>query len=238
MNLAAINQTIKAMCPEVGTLGVGRCNWRLLTEEELLYQAASCMFSSRMRFEVAKAAADCVRASGLLNWEEISTRQFADYEAQLQTILSKPVSVVVNGSRRQMLPRFRNRLASLLAKTVETIHWGGSTLREILFSARSSRHARKCLAETISGFGPKQASLFLRRVGFCSDLAILDTHILDYLKLARGIDPKPSALSRLSSYEIIETEFQGVAAEFGYPVGCVDLAIWITMRIAKREGLL
>ena len=66
MNLAAINQTIKAMCPEVEALGVGNYNWRFLTEEELLYEAASCMFSSQMRFEVAVAAADHVRASGLL----------------------------------------------------------------------------------------------------------------------------------------------------------------------------
>ena len=238
MNLAAINQTIQAMCPEVEALGVNNYNCRSLTEEELLYEAASCMFSSQMRFEVAVAAADLVRASGLLSWEEISTREFVNYEARLQTLLSKPVSIEVNGSRRQMRPRFRNRLATLLAKTVETIHGGGSTLREILSSVRSPRHARKCLAESVSGFGPKQASLFLRRVGFCSELAILDTHILDYLKMARGIEPKPSALSRLSSYEMIETEFQRVADEFGYAIGCVDLAIWITMRTAKREGLL
>jgi N-glycosylase/DNA lyase len=75
-------------------------------------------------------------------------------------------------------------------------------------------------------------------VGFCSELAILDTHILDYLMIARGIDPKPKALSNLSSYERIEIEFQRVAAWFGYAIGCVDLAIWITMRIAKREGVL
>jgi len=238
MNLVAINQTIRAMCSEIGSLGCSKLDWRLLTEEELLYEATSCMFSSQMVFEVAVAAADRVRAAGLLSWREITTRQFPDYEARLLAMLDEPLSVEVNGRHRQMRPRFRNRLSSLLAKTIETIHKGGSSLGKILFSARSARHARKRLAEAVSGFGPKQASLFLRRVGFCSELAILDTHILDYLKIARGIDPKPSALSKLSSYEKIEIEFQRVATEFGYAIGCVDLAMWITMRIAKREGLL
>jgi N-glycosylase/DNA lyase len=111
-------------------------------------------------------------------------------------------------------------------------------VRGILFSARSARHARELLVNAVSGFGPKQASLFLRRVGYCSELAILDTHILDYLRMAHGIDPKPGMLSRLTSYERIEVEFQRVASEFGHAVGCVDLAMWITMRVAKREAVL
>ncbi|MFZ5451629.1 MAG: hypothetical protein ACOZF2_07135 [Thermodesulfobacteriota bacterium] len=238
MNLTAINQAIRAMCLEVESLRGSKPDWLLLPEEKLLHEAAICIFGSQMVFEVAVAAADRVRAKGLLSLGINTFRQFHKYEADLLTTLSKPLSIEVNGRRRQMLPRFRNRLASLLASTVETIHGRGSSLREILLSAQSARHARELLAGAVSGFGPKQASLFLRRVGFCPDLAILDTHILDYLRIARGIDPKPKALSNLSSYELIEIEFQRVAAWFGHAMGCVDLAMWITMRIAKREGVL
>lgn len=238
MNLAAINQAIGEMCSEVQTLCDGRPDWRLLSEEELLHEAAICMFGSQMVFEVAVAAADRVRAAGLLSLDEITNMQFRDYEARLREVLSEPLSFEFNGSCRQMVPRFRNRLALLLASTVSTIYFRGSSLRKILFSAQSAQEARKMLVERVAGFGPKQASLFLRRVGFCSELAILDTHILDYLRIARGIDPKPSALSRLSCYEQIEIEFRHVATEFGHAIGCVDLAMWVTMRIAKREGVL
>jgi N-glycosylase/DNA lyase len=93
------------------------------------------------------------------------------------------------------------------------------------------------LVAAVSGFGPKQTSLFLRRIGYCSELAVLDTHVLDYLRMACGIRPKPGALSRLSSYEYVENEFRRVAKEFGYAVGCVDLAMWVTMRVAKREAM-
>jgi N-glycosylase/DNA lyase len=128
-------------------------------------------------------------------------------------------------------------LASLLATTVTTMRDQDQSLRKILFSAGSARKARESLVKQVWGFGPKQASLFLRRVGYSAQLAVLDTHIIDYLRLARGIDPKPSALSRLPGYEQIEAEFQRVAAGFGHSVGCVDLAMWVTMRVAKREAI-
>jgi N-glycosylase/DNA lyase len=237
MNLTAVNRTIQALCLEVRSLGDSKPDWRLLTEEKLFYEAAICIFGSQMVFEVAVAAADRVRATGLLSWETV-TRQPDDYEARLLAALSLPLPVEINGARRLMLPRFRNRLVSLLASTVRTIYGRNSSLSGILFSARSARHARELLVNAVSGFGPKQASLFLRRVGYCVELAILDTHILDYLRMAHGIDPKPGMLSKLTSYERIEVEFQRVASEFGHAVGCVDLAMWITMRVAKREAVL
>jgi len=129
-------------------------------------------------------------------------------------------------------------MASLLGSTVRTIHSQGTSLHEILSSAQSALHARELLVNSVSGFGPKQASLFLRRVGYCSDLAVLDVHILDYLRIAHGINPKAGTISRLASYERIEAEFQRVAREFGYAIGCVDLAMWVTMRVAKREAVL
>jgi N-glycosylase/DNA lyase len=56
--------------------------------------------------------------------------------------------------------------------------------------------------------------------------------------MARGVDPKPGALSKLSTYEQIELEFRQVARDFGHAVGCVDMAMWVTMRVAKREAFL
>lgn len=237
MSLAAVNRTIRALCLEVNSLGDSKINWRMLTDDQLLYEAVICMFGSQMLFEVAVAAADRVRGAGLLSRKMI-TNLPPDYEERLLAALSSPLLVEISGTRRAMFPRFRNRLVSLLTSTVKTIHERGLSLRKILLLAQSARHARELLVNVVSGFGPKQASLFLRRVGYCSELAVLDTHILDYLRMAHGIDPKPGTLSRLTSYEHIEAEFQRVAFEFGHAIGCVDLAMWVTMRVAKREAAL
>ncbi len=232
MNMAAVNKTIRALCVEVRSGAGGVRDWQLRTEEELLHEACVCMFSSQMMFEVAEAAARRIKDRGLHRITKLD-----DYEQRLSLALYEPLTVEQGGKTRLVRPRFRNRLASLLATTVSTMREQGQSLRGTLFSAASAREARELLVRQVWGFGPKQASLFLRRVGYCAELAVLDTHILDYLRVARGIDPKPGALSRLSGYERIEAEFQRVAAEFGHPVGCVDLAMWVTMRVAKREAI-
>lgn len=232
MNMTAVDRTIRALCTEVKVSGRKIQDWQLRTEEELLHEVCVCMFSSQMVFEVAEAAAQRIKDHGLLR-----ATKHADYEQHLSAALSEPLAIERDGKIRHVRPRFRNRLASLLATTVTTMHERGQSLRGTLFSAGSAREARELLVKQVWGFGPKQSSLFLRRVGYCAELAVLDTHILDYLRVARGIDPKPSALSRLAGYERIEAEFQRVAAEFGHSVGCVDLAMWVTMRVAKREAI-
>ena len=102
--------------------------------------------------------------------------------------------------------------------------------------AKSARDTREILVSKVCGFGPKQASLFLRRIGYCSELAVLDVHVLDYLELAKGFSIKASTLGRLSVYERVEDEFRGIATQFGHAIGCVDLAMWVTMRVAKQEA--
>ena len=87
-------------------------------------------------------------------------------------------------------------------------------------------------------FGPKQASLFLRRIGYSSDLAVLDRHVVRYLELVLEIKISDTDLSRLTSYEQVERQFRTRAMFFGHPVGVFDLAVWITMRVARRNGLL
>ncbi len=237
MILNTVNQTILSLCAEVESHNNPATDWQSLTEEDLLFEATTCIFGSQMLYEVAVAAATRIRSIGLLR-RRMTCSPPPDYEARVLSALSTPLPVEISGVHRSVLPRFKNRLASLLASTIHAIHGRGSSLRDILLSAQSARHARQSIVDAVWGFGPKQASLFLRRIGYCSELAVLDTHILEYLRIAQGIEPSPQILSRLSSYERIEAEFQRVASEFGHAVGCVDLAMWVTMRVAKREAVL
>lgn len=237
MNVKAIERAIQVLCAEIQGDSPGAKDWQVRAEEELLHEACVCMFSSQMVFEVAEAAAQRLKDRGLLA-EARRDQSFSVYEKHLLAALEEPLAVERAGKVQHVRPRFRNRLASLLATTVTGMHDQGLSLHKVLASCGDAREAREALIKHVWGFGPKQASLFLRRVGYCNDLAVLDTHILDYLRIARGIDPKRSALSRLTGYEVIEAEFQRVATEFGHPVGCVDLAMWVTMRVAKREAIL
>lgn len=237
MNAEIINRTIDAMCSEIKEQGISALDWRLLTEDQMFYEAAICIFGSQMQFEMAVATADKLRDRGLLLSRELADR--LDYEKQILEALSQPLSVPgKDGVERTVRPRFKNRLASLLTTTVVEIYGKGHSLRRLLLTAGSAKVARKVLMQNVWGFGPKQASLFLRRVGFCADLAVLDVHVLDYLHLMRGVRIAPSRLGRLSCYEEIEDTFREIASRFGHSLGCVDLATWLTMRVAKREAYL
>lgn len=237
MNADIINRTIDAMCSEIKAQAGSVPDWRLLTEDELLYEAAICIFGSQMQFELAVATADRLRNRGLLHSKHLS--EMGDYETLILDALSEPLPLTDKDCGvRLVRARFRNRLASLLTTTVARIYGTGNSLRRLLFSADGAKDARKALMLSVWGFGPKQASLFLRRVGYCADLAVLDVHVLDYLHLTRGLRVTPSRLGRLSCYEEIEDTFREVASRFGHSLGCVDLATWLTMRVAKREAYL
>lgn len=238
MTVDIINQTIRAMCLEVEAQASATQNWQLMAEEEFLYEAAICIFGSQMVFEMAVATADRLREKKLLQPASRS-RSVQVIERKVVEALADPLPIsAYDGTQRWVRPRFKNRLASLLAKTTVEIYGQSQTIRGLLFDARNAREARETLMQYVWGFGPKQASLFLRRVGYCADLAVLDVHVLDYLQLARGLSLSPSRLGRLSLYEEIENTFREISAEFGHSMGCVDLATWLTMRVAKKEAFL
>jgi N-glycosylase/DNA lyase len=238
MTVDIINQTIREMCVEVKSHASSMQNWQLMTEKELLYETAVCIFGSQMVFEMAIATADRLRERKLLQ-PALRSKSVEVIERKVVEALSDPLPVPKgDGAQRWVRPRFKNRLASLLAMTIVEIYGQSQTIHGFLFGAESAREVRETLTQHVWGFGPKQASLFLRRVGYCADLAVLDIHVLDYLQLARGLSLSPSKLGRLSFYEEIEDTFREIAAEFGHSVGCVDLATWLTMRVAKRESFL
>lgn len=238
MSLQIINKAIMAMCGEVEAQSNPATKWRQLTEAQLLYEVVVCIAGSQMLFEMAVGIADHLRACEFLTPSE-GTFCRSTYEENVSQSLSNPIMMRDHDGRIRMVnPRFRNRLASLIASTVENIYCEGLTLKKVLRNTKTARGAREILVSNVCGFGPKQASLFLRRIGYCSELAVLDVHVLDYLELAKGMSVKASTLGRLSVYEQVEEEFRDIATQFGHAIGCVDLAMWVTMRVAKQEAYL
>jgi len=234
ITLQVIDTAIQAMCQEVDDVKPQHEHWQHLDERDLFYELVVCVASSQTVFETSVAVADQLKKRGLLDFNQ-GEDFLPQYRVLLQKTLENPVDVVVNGTPRKVRYRFKNRLTSFLADTMLAIYGSGTSIKEILEEAHSPHDARKVLVNIVSGFGPKQASLFLRRIGYCSDLAVLDTHILDYLELASLVKIKPYMLAKTTGYERIESEFLRIAERFGHAIGCVDLAMWITMRVAKRE---
>jgi len=88
------------------------------------------------------------------------------------------------------------------------------------------------------GIGPKQASLFLRNIGYAENLAILDTHILKYMKVVGLVPQILKTVSYSPKYEDIERILINYATKFKESLACLDTAIWIVMRSCWKEVIL
>jgi len=84
--------------------------------------------------------------------------------------------------------------------------------------------ARESLIRDINGYGYKEASHFLRNIGF-TELSILDRHILRRLVEYGVLDDVPKTLTR-KRYLDIEQRMFDFADRIGIPIDHLDLLFW------------
>ncbi len=236
MTITTINNVIAEICKEIDHDYTMSCSWINLSEKKLLYEILVCISGSQMKYEMSLSLADqiiSVLPADLLEIKDIEIHQL---EEAIKNKLSKGILICSkNGTTKISKPRFKNRLTKLVCNTLHTLYGNGLTIKNLIHEANNPYDLRKVLVEKISGFGPKQASLFLRRIAYPNDFAVLDTHIIDYLSMAEGQDINIKALSNLKNYEEIEGRYRQQVSKFEKNIGCIDLATWITMRVAKQE---
>jgi N-glycosylase/DNA lyase len=121
--------------------------------------------------------------------------------------------------------RFPRKRAEFIIKAREK----KSYLRRTIQSQPNSRAARDWLIENILGLGMKEASHFLRNVGYF-DLAIIDKHILSHMEEQKVIAQRPKNLTK-KKYLEYEDILTNLAKILGMPLGKMDLYLW-----AKKSG--
>jgi N-glycosylase/DNA lyase len=114
-----------------------------------------------------------------------------------------------------------HRFPNARAKYITEARSIKNRLKEILSKGEES--AREFLAENIKGIGYKEASHFLRNIGF-KNLAIIDFHILDVLEEHKIIE-KPKCLSK-SKYIEIENKLSELAQKLNMNLAELDLYLW------------
>lgn len=99
-----------------------------------------------------------------------------------------------------------------------------SNIKEIIKQFKSEHEAREWLQKNIDGIGWKEASHFLRNVGF-KDIAILDRHILTVMREYGLIEVRPNSLSG-KRYLEAEEKLRKIARCVGVSLGELDLYLW------------
>jgi N-glycosylase/DNA lyase len=102
---------------------------------------------------------------------------------------------------------------------------GTVSLRSIISGKNGGHEAREWLAQNVKGIGYKEASHFLRNIGFEENLAILDRHILKNLKLLKVIDGIPDSLTK-RQYLHTESKMLAFSKAVCIPMSHLDFVMW------------
>jgi N-glycosylase/DNA lyase len=102
---------------------------------------------------------------------------------------------------------------------------GKLNIKQKILSFKDPLKAREWLVENINGFGMKEASHFLRNIGYSFDLAILDVHVIKNLYEYGFINAIPKTLTK-KLYLEIEQRMRSFARRIGIDLQELDLLLW------------
>ena len=226
---ANLERAVHRVSEEVGN-GMTVMNWGRRRENTLWTELVSCILGSGVIFENARSAVKRLNTSGALKFGGLD---FDVFERTIARTLAQPVYPPFSKGKGRKY-RYPNIRARYIRQTAENIYNDG-TLKQILYLAVSPEDARKALMHCAVGIGPKQASLFLRNIGYAQSLAILDVHVLRYMYMVDLVPNCMETVSSLAIYEKLEQLLQHYSREMNLQLGHLDLAIWVVMRVFRRE---
>jgi len=120
------------------------------------------------------------------------------------------------------LKEFGYRFPNTRAKYIVEARKRKNFIREIL-NQRNEQEIREWLVKNIKGIGYKEASHFLRNIGF-ENIAIIDFHIINLLAKF-GLIKKPKTLGK-KKYLEIEKLLKRVAEKLNINLAQLDLYLW------------
>ncbi|MEK6959149.1 MAG: N-glycosylase/DNA lyase [archaeon] len=161
----------------------------------------------------------------------ILTPQSSAKQAAKSITNLKEHKLLDNGSAAQKEPhiksiRFFRTKAKRLAEVQEK--FPATRIKEILLKEGATKNTIKCreyLIENVNGYGMKEASHFLRNIGFYEDIAILDRHILKNLALCGVIREVPKHFSK-KTYLEIEEKMRQFCKKHSIKIEELDLIFW------------
>ena len=175
--------------------------------DALFYELAYCILTPQSSAVNADSAVQALREQG-----------FREQGFNPTSILRRPGSYI----------RFHNtkaqRLLDVRAQFADITRRLDAARREDGTEPPDSRAVRQWLATSVRGLGMKEASHFLRNIGF-RNLAILDRHILRNLHY-HGVFRSVPATMTTGRYLTIEEQFRAFADQIGIPMDELDLLFW------------
>ncbi|MFH2033050.1 MAG: hypothetical protein ABIJ40_20855 [Bacteroidota bacterium] len=216
-----IENAVREVNREVGKKSVGK-SWKRLCENDLFAELVSCIIGSQISFEKAKSATADLRQRNLLSVESFAD-ELSDSENDIYSVLKEQGCL------------YSKAKASYIVRSGRNIYSGRcNSLKNILLTAEDQYEARETLSDLCLGIGLKQASLFLRNIDYADNLAILDSHVINYMGLLGMANGLKKSLTR-TLYLSYEDELRSYSRKFNTSIAQLDVSIWVVMRTVSRE---
>jgi len=149
--------------------------------------------------------------TGLKIQNELKAKGFCEYPHDL-------IREIIKKNKH----RFHNNKAKYIVSARDHIDIKKKIIR--LVKEKGEIKAREWIADNIKGLGYKEASHFLRNVGY-KNLSILDRHILNLMKENNFIKEIPKPITR-KKYLEIEKIFKEIANTLKMSCAELDLYMW------------
>ncbi len=143
--------------------------------------------------------------------EELTSKGFCEYSHDL-----------IRETIKKNKHRFHNNKATYIISARKHINIKDKIKK--IIKQKGEHEAREWLVKNVKGLGYKEASHFLRNVGY-KNLAILDRHILNLMKENDFLKQMPKTLTR-KNYLSIEKIFKNIAEIVNMSCAELDLYMW------------
>jgi len=147
----------------------------------------------------------------------------ADKCIKIQKEMGRNILILPEKELAKELTRLGHRFPNARANYISEARKCKSELFKIMNP--DSKQMREWLVQNIKGLGMKEASHFLRNIGY-KDLAIIDFHIMDLLAKESLINkPKSKSLTK-KQYLEIEKVLENLGKEASLNLAELDLYLW------------
>ena len=234
MELSQINSAIVGLCQDVEDSIKSRM-WSDMSEKELIHELVLCILGSGVRYEIAASYSNAISKNGCLIKKNV--KEPDHIIKSILSILNNQVDSLWNDKcyKRYRYPNIR---ATYISESYCNIVNEFGSMKSFLNKSGPATKLRRKLVQICPGIGPKQASHFLKNVGYSDELAILDRHIIKYMEMSNNNIEINYQLGSLDKYEHIESIYIKAVSKFNYPVAIVDQAMWFVMRAVGREAMI
>ncbi len=173
--------------------------YEIASEDDLFAEMVFCLLTPQSKAKVCWKAVEKMKDSGVL------------YKGSAEEIEPYLKGVRFYRTKARRIVKARGKFYGKIRKTIESFD--------------NVKKLRDFLVKNVDGYGYKEASHFLRNIGFGDELAILDRHILKNLKKLGVIEEVPKSMTR-KRYLEIEEKMKEFCERVGIPMDHLDLVLW------------